>query len=78
MDRRERDATSQLEVEVAKARLRLAAAKVQPMAELRTGVRRAPLIAIASAGVLGLMMGAIPSARRVLPKLAATLYRRLG
>lgn len=77
MDRRQRHASSQLEVEVAKARLRVAAAGVRPGRSMLRSVRSSPLAAVGSALALGLLLGAVPQARRGLPLVVSSILRRI-
>lgn len=76
MDRRQRHTSSKLEVEIAKARLRVAVASVQPGISVVRSVRRSPLASVGSALAFGLLLGAVPQARRGLPVLVASLMRR--
>ena len=76
MDRSEPDSSSKLEVEIAKARLRVAVASVRPGRSMAQSVRRSPLASVGSALALGLLLGAVPQARRGLPVMVASLLRR--
>lgn len=57
MDRRERDQTPNLEVEVAKLRLRVAAEKAEPARLLRQQAVNAPLPTFGTALLAGLLLG---------------------
>jgi ElaB/YqjD/DUF883 family membrane-anchored ribosome-binding protein len=62
--------STQMTVDEAKARLRLAAAQAEPAVMMEGAIRRSPWSAVGAMVVAGLIIGASPTARRALGSVA--------